>query len=312
MHPSIQPFREGHLSLPDDTKIFWELSGNAEGVPVLYLHGGPGGGLGLGGYRRRFDPQKYLIVGMEQRGCYRSTPNAADDLSSLAQNNTQTVIDDIERLRVFLGIDQWAIHGVSWGSTLALAYALEHSNRILAIVLAAVTAGSREEIEWITEGMGRLFPEEWSRFASVCNHEDERVIEAYARLLQDSDMTTRLQAAAAWDRWESTHISLDPNWVPGPMFFDPQEQLNFATLVTHYWAHDCFLAEEKAILSRIGELDGIPGVLLHGRHDISGPVSTAWKLHQNWPGSRLAVVEHEGHGGNDMMQMVADFFDEFV
>jgi proline iminopeptidase len=311
LHPPIEPFAHGVLPLADGTGLYWEQSGRRDGAPALYLHGGPGGGLGLGGYRRRFDPSVYRVVGFDQRGCGRSLPLAIDALERLDANTTHTLIADIEALREHLGIDAWLVHGVSWGSTLALAYALEHPERVRAIVLTAVTSGSREEVDWLTEGVGRIFPEAWSRFAAVAQP-GERLVQTYARLLRHPDPSVRTRAADAWDEWESTHVSLDPNWSPGPHRDEQRDRENFATLVTHYWANDCFLPGDRRVLDRMQELAGIPGVLVHGRHDVSGPAITAWELHRRWPGSRLIVVESEGHGGPEMMQLTADAIDELA
>ncbi len=304
MHPPIAPFETGMLARPGGAALYWETSGSPAGRAVLYLHGGPGGGLGRGGYRRRFDPDRHLIVGLDQRGCGRSLPWAIDDLDHLDQNTTDVLIDDLEALREHLGIDRWTLHGVSWGSTLALAYALAHPQRVDALLLAAVTTGGRAEIDWITEGVGRIFPEAWAELAASVPP-GERVVEAYARMLRATDPAVRTAAAERWDAWESAHISLDPAWAPGPYRDDPRDRENFATLVTHYWAHDCFLPGQRSVLARAGELTGIPGFLFHGRRDISGPVITPWELHRRWPGSTLTVVEHEGHGGTDMMELVA-------
>jgi len=166
MHPALEPFMSGTLNRPGGVEVYWEASGNPRGRPALYLHGGAGGGLGRGGYRRRFDPAEYLIVGFDQRGCGKSTPWAIDDLEHLDQNDTQSLIDDIEALRTHLGVEEWLVHGVSWGSTLALAYALAHRNRVTEIVLTAVTTGARSEIDWITEGVGAIFPEAWATLAA--------------------------------------------------------------------------------------------------------------------------------------------------
>ena len=317
MHPSIEPFAQGRLQRPDGAEVYWELSGAEHGRPAVYLHGGPGSGLGKGGYRRRFDPEKYLIVGFDQRGCGRSTPWAIDDLAALDGNTTAALIDDMEALREHLGIDRWLVHGVSWGSTLALAYALEHPHRVTELVLTAVTSGAREEIDWITEGVGAIFPEAWARFAAAGgvsdgSRERERLVETYARLLRDVDPDVRAQAAGAWDAWESTHISLDPNWQPGSSFDDARERQNFATLVTHYWAQDCFVAGAARIRDRVSELAGIPGVLIHGRYDVSGPAITPWLLHRAWPGSELYIVETEGHGGTREMELTAAAIDRFA
>jgi proline iminopeptidase len=282
--------------------IYWEATGNPDGIPVLYLHGGPGGSLGRGGYRKQHDPTRFRTIGLDQRGCGRSTPAAHDDLAHLATNTTHTLIADIETVRQHLGIEKWIVTGVSWGSTLALAYALRHPGRVLGIALVAVTTTSRAEVDWITEGVGRIFPEAWDRFSDASGaHAGERVVDAYARRLAGDDRADARLAAEAWEQWESTHISLDPHWQPGPMFDDDGARETFALLVAHYWSRDAFLTDGQEILPRVSQLDGIPGYLIHGRHDVSGPVITPWLLHKRWGGSRLVVVEKEGHGGPESM-----------
>lgn len=311
MHPPTEPFDSDLLDRPDGARLYWETSGNPSGLPALYLHGGPGSGLGRGGYRRRFDPERYRVVGLDQRGCGRSTPWAVDDLAHLDDLTTTALIADVEALRVHLGVGSWLVHGVSWGSTLALAYALAHPDRVTALVLTAVTTGGRDEIDWITEGVGRVFPEAWERFAAGVP-DGVRVVEHHARRLRDPDPAVRAAAADAWDAWESTHVSLDPAWQPGPLHEDPRDRANFATLVTHFWAHDCFLVGDDAVLARAHRLAGTPGVLVHGRHDVSGPVITPWRLHRAWPGSELHVVESEGHGGEEEMELTCRAIDRLA
>ncbi len=305
MFDPISPRAQGWLDRPDGARLFWEESGNPDGRAALYLHGGPGRGLGRGGYRRRFDPNRFRIIGLDQRGCGRSTPLAIDDLDSLDSNTTQALVADIEALRAHLGVDAWVLHGVSWGCTLALAYALEYPSRVAGIVLVAVTSGSRSEVEWITEGVGSIFPEAWARFRALAR-DGERCVDAYARLLRDADPVVRAEAARAWEEWESVHVSLDPNAPTGPLFEDDRQRENFATLVTHYWANDCFLSGADGVRARVGELDGIPGTLIHGRLDISGPAVTPWILHRAWPSSELVIVENEGHGGPEEMELAAN------
>lgn len=307
-HPPLESFAHGMLPASHGNEIYWETSGNPDGEPLIYLHGGPGGGLGPGGYRRRADPSRYLIVGIDQRGCGRSRPLVVDDLSNLRYNTTQTLIDDIEAVRKHLGVERWVLHGVSWGSTLALAYAQTHPERVRAIVLVAVTTTSRDEIEWITAGVSRIFPEAWQRFADASGRgSDERVVDAYARRLADAnaDPDDRERAAATWDEWESQHIRLDPLWTPDARHEDPVVRRVFATLVTHYWSHDGFMVGPDAIINRVERIRHIPGTLIHGRHDVSGPVITAWRLHERWPASRLVVIESEGHGGAESMAEMA-------
>jgi len=302
-HPPIEPFNVGLLDLGDGNELYWEASGDPQGKPVLYLHGGPGGGLGGGGYRRNFNPDRHLIVGIDQRGCGRSRPLAIDALDKLRLNTTAQLIDDIEAVRQHLQIDAWLVSGVSWGTTLALAYALAHPTRVTQLALVGVTTTSREEVDWLTEGVGRIFPEAWDRFDRASGrHDGERIVEAYARRLAGEDARDRTQAALDWDEWETVHISLDPLWTPDRGHIDPEQRETFATLVTHYWANDGFLTDGNVILDRAAELQDIPAVLIHGRHDISGPSITPWRLHQHWPASRLIVVESEGHCGPRSME----------
>jgi proline iminopeptidase len=216
----------GRLALRDGASLYWETSGRTDGVPVLWLHGGPGSGLRGERYRRKFDADRNLVIGVDQRGCGRSLPLVTDDLSSLVGNTTDRLIADLEELRASLGLDRWIVTGGSWGSTLALAYAAEHPERVIGVVVGAVTTTSRDEVDWITEGVGRLFPEAWAAFeAASGRREGERVVEAYARRLADpADAADRARAADDWDAWESVHVSLDPAWRPGPMHDDPVDR----------------------------------------------------------------------------------------
>lgn len=290
------------LKVRGGDEIYWEASGNPDGKPLLYLHGGPGSGLGSGSYRQRADPRRHLIVGIDQRGCGRSRPLVTDSLQRLSLNTTQTLIEDIDAVREYLGIERWLVSGASWGATLALAYAQAHPRRVSEIVLAAVTTTSREEIDWITEGVRRFFPEAWARFeAASQRHPGERIVEAYARRLATGAEADRIRAADAWDSWESAHVSLDPNYQPGPLHPDTADRLVTATLVTHYWANDAFLHGSQSILERVPRIAHIPAVLIHCRRDISSPAITPWRLHQRWPASRLYIIEHEGHAGPDAM-----------
>ena len=304
--------RSGWVDVPH-ARIYWEATGEPEGTPVLYLHGGPGGSLGQGGYRKRHDPTRFRIIGLDQRGCGKSTPIVQDDLDHLSENTTQALIADIEAVREHLEIEKWIVTGVSWGNTLALAYALQHPDRVLGVALAAVTTTSRDEIQWITEDVGRIFPEAWKDFSDAAKAKPgERLVEAYARRLAGKDRDDARSAALSWDRWESTHISLDPNWRPGVLFEDERERMTFALLVTHYWAHDGFLANGQEIVPRVHQLNGIPGYLIHGRRDISGPAVTAWQLQQRWQSSQLVIIEDEGHGGPASMAALSKAVEEIA
>ena len=299
------PFATGRLGVAPATEIYWETSGVRDGVPLLYLHGGPGSGLGSGGWRATYDTGQHLVVALDQRGCGASRPLVSDTPASLATNTTQTLVGDIEVLREHLGIEDWIVSGVSWGTTLALAYALSHRERVRALVLAAVTTTSRDEVDWLTEQMGRVFPEEWERFAGASDRRDgERVVEAYARRLAGAGLEDRRAAAAAWDRWEAVHMSLAARRERATLHDDEERRLQFATLVTHYWSQDGFLPGERAILARASELAGIPTTLIHGRRDISSPAITPWRLHRAIPGSQLEIIEGDGHGEPTMWERV--------
>lgn len=304
MYKAIDPFATGMLPVSDGNEIYWESSGNPKGRPALYLHGGPGAGI-MGGYRRHFDPDKFLVVSFEQRGCGRSRPSAAEADADLLMNTTQALIADIEKLREHLGINDWLIYGASWGTTLAMAYAQAHPRKVTAMVLAAITMTTSDEVEWITEHMRRVFPREWDKFAAAVQPgPDERIIDAYYRKIQDASQEVRLKTARAWCEWEDVHVSLDPKYTANPRFQDPKFCLEFATLVIHYWKHSAFL-EEQNLLANIKCIMHLPCILIHGRLDISSPLETAWKLHKSWPGTELVIVDNEGHGGATMANEVS-------
>lgn len=297
----------GMLGVGGGQQIYWEESGAPDGIPAVYLHGGPGGSLGNGGYRDKLDPARFRIIGLDQRGCGRSTPHVTAPGYDLARNTTADLIDDLEMLRDHLGVERWLINGVSWGSTLALAYAQAHPQRCLGIVCMAVTTTSRAEVDWITETVGAIFPEAWDRLAGHAERAgigfrrgEGRLIEAYAQLIRDPDPAVRDAASHAWTEWEDHHVSLAAGLHRDPRWDDPEFRHVFTTLVTHYWAHDGFL--DPPILERADRLAGIPGTLIHGRRDVSGPAITAWRLHQAWPDSELIIDEGDGHGGTGMIE----------
>lgn len=291
-------FASDRLEVEAGVQIYWEQCGSPVGEPVLYLHGGPGSGLG-GGWRQIYVSDRARVIALDQRGCGQSRPLVSDAPATLATNTTQTLIGDVEALREHLGIERWLVSGISWGTTLALAYALAHPQRVTGLALAAVATTSRQEVEWLTEGMGHIFPEQWERFAEACGRlPGERIVDAYARRLATGDAADRAAAALAWDSWENTHMSLAAGRPERTLLHeDPVQRLVFATLVTHYWSHDAFLPGGQAILERVEMLAGIPLSMVHGRHDISSPVITPWRIHRALPDSTLVVVEDSGHGG---------------
>lgn len=308
MGTTDEPTASGMLEVGDDQQIYWEEWGSSDGVPALYLHGGPGGSLRSSLYRHRFDLDRTRVVGFDQRGCGRSTPHASASSTSLRHNTTAHLIRDIEQLREHRGIDAWIVNGVSWGSTLALAYAQTHPERVTGLVLFAVTTTSRREVDWVTEGVGAVFPEAWDRLASHAEQSGSgytrgkgRLIEAYARLMEAPEPAVRDAASQEWALWEDTHISIGAGGFQRDQRWDDTRfRLAFLRLTAHYWSHDGFW--EPPILERMERLNGISGILIHGRRDISSPLLTAWQLHRKWPGSRLIVDEGDGHGGAGMTE----------
>ena len=303
MFPSIEPFNTGWLRVADGNELYWEASGNPEGKAALYLHGGPGGGI-MTGYRRHFDPDSFLIVSFEQRGCGRSRPLVTEPSADLAGNTTQALISDIEALRDHLGVSAWLVVGVSWGTTLALGYAQAHPHRVSEIVLALVTTTTKAEVQWITEDIRRIFPREWNAFEAAAHRKQgQRLIDAYYQQITDPDEEVRESAALAWCQWEDVHISLAPNFTPSARYQDPKFRMVLATLVIHYWSNAGFLSE-PGIMAGMDRMAHLPGVLIHGRWDISSPLEIAWELHRCWPGSQLIVIEDEGHGGPRMVEEI--------
>lgn len=312
--PESEPFDSGMLDVGDGHQMYWECCGNPEGRPALYLHGGPGSGCSPG-QRRFFDPELYRAVLIDQRGSGRSRPLASEPDTDLSVNTTQHLIADIELLREQLDIESWTVAmGLSWGSTLALAYAQSHIDRVKSIILGFVTTTSRGEVEWITQDVGRIFPQEWEQFVGAIPEELQhlRPVDAYVRMLVDPDPAVQEQAAIDWCAWEDAHVSLTPGAGPSLRYEDPEFRLRFARLVTHYWSNLAFL-EEDQLIRDVSKLNGIPGVLIHGRYDVSGPLYTAWQLHKDWSTSELHILDDAGHGGGtSFYDVVSDALSRFA
>jgi proline iminopeptidase len=292
------------LDVGDSQQVYWECSGNPDGRAVVYFHGGPGSG-STPGARQYFDPAIYKIVLTDQRGCGRSRPHV-ETIGDLKVNTTAHLLGDFERLREHLRIERWTLLGGSWGTTLALAYAQAFPHRVDAIVLASVTTTSRREVQWITQDMGHVFPEQWERFASVGSPNRNGRSDlpgVYAELVFDEDSAVRDRAAREWCAWEDTHISLAPGYTPNRKFESPEFRLLFTRLVTHYWRHAAFLGEDQ-LIRNASLLNDIPGILIHGRYDISSPLETAWRLEQRWQSSELHVIDSVGHGGQNMRDAI--------
>jgi proline iminopeptidase len=304
-YPPIEPHDHGMLDVGDGNLLYWETCGNPDGKPALVVHGGPGSGCGTGS-RRSFDPGRYRVVLFDQRGCGRSTPHASDPATDMSVNTTEHLLADMERLREHLGIDQWLLFGGSWGSTLILAYAERHPERVSEIVIPGVTMSRRCEIDWLYRGVSRFFPEEWQRFrAGVPETErDGDLLAAYARLMDSPDADVRGKAAADWLAWEDAVISQEPHGRPNAYSSRPPvAQLALVRICTHYFSHAVWL-EEDALLQNAHRLASIPGVLIHGRLDMGSPLATAWELARAWPNAQLVAIGDSGHTGSEKMKNV--------
>lgn len=299
MYPEIEPYEQGMLDVGNDNRIYWEVCGNPDGKPAVVLHGGPGSGCNAG-MRRCFDPDAYRIVLFDQRGSGRSTPHASEYQTDLSVNTTEHLLADMEGLRVHLNIDRWLIFGGSWGVTLGLAYAEGNPQRVTEMVLVGVTTTRRSEIDWLYRGVAPLFPEQWARFRAgvPAADRDGDLVEAYDRLLQHPDEAVRAKAARDWCEWESSLLSVLPNYKPGPRWSQPSFQMAFARIVTHYFRRNAWL-EDGALIKNAHRLQGIPGIMVHGRLDLDAPLTTAWELAQVWPDSELVIVSGAGHSSAD-------------
>ncbi|MGV9817913.1 prolyl aminopeptidase [Nocardia xishanensis] len=299
LYPPIEPYDSGLLDVGEGQSVYWEVSGNPDGKPVVFLHGGPGGGTAPF-HRQFFDPSAYRIVLFDQRGCGRSTPHIADG-ADLAHNTTWHLVADIEALREHLGVDRWQVFGGSWGSTLALAYAQKHPERVTELVLRGIFLLRRKEIDWYYNGAaGNVYPDEWEKFLAPVpeSERDGDLVEAYHRLLHSPDPEVATAAAIAWSVWEGSTSSLLPHPDRVAETGEPRFALAFARIENHYFRHGGFLAEGQ-LLRDVGVISHLPVVIVQGRHDIVCPAVSAWDLHRAWPGSRLYIVDDAGHAANE-------------
>ena len=287
------------LEVGDGNLVYWETCGNPHGKPAVVLHGGPGSGC-TEWQRRLFDPTVYRIVLFDQRGCGRSTPHASAVDAELTSNNTANLIADIERLRQHLDVDRWLVLGGSWGSTLALAYAETHRDRVTEMILFGVTTGRHSEFDWTFRGgLAVFFPEQWDRLLAgvPVAERDGDIVEAYHRLLHDPDPTASQQAAEAWCMWECATPAWPPTTGLAERFSDPSYALAFARIVTHYVRHNAWL-EDGSLLRNADSLADIPGILVNGRFDFQAPIANAWELNRVWPRAELVIVDDAGHSAN--------------
>jgi proline iminopeptidase len=294
LYPEIEPYEHGMLDVGEGHRVYWELCGNPRGKPVVFLHGGPGGRC-TPTQRRYFDPDKYRILLFDQRGCGRSTPYA-----SLEANTTWHLVADIERLRGMLGVDKWMVFGGSWGSTLALAYAQTHPDRVSEIILRGIFTLRRAELLWYyQEGASWMFPDKWERFlAPIPPEERGDLMAAYRRRLVHEDPAVRQEAASAWSLWEGETITLLPDQGYTDQFGDDHYAIAFARIENHYFVNEGFFEEEQLIRDA-QKLRNIPGVIIQGRYDVATPPKTAWDLHKAWPEARFIMVPDAGHAATE-------------
>ena len=291
LFPDLTPHTAGRLRVSDIHEIYWEESGTPDGKPVVCLHGGPGGGI-TPTMRRLHDPAAYRIVTFDQRGCGQSTPHA-----ELAENTTWDLVADIERLRVHLGIERWQVYGGSWGSTLALAYAETHPERVTEMVLRGIFMLRRMEIRWFyQEGASLIFPDLFEPFrALIPEAERGDLVAAYRRRLVDADPAVRLEAARRWATWEGSTLSLLPDPARAAAFGGDDFALAFARIENHYFTHDGFFEVEDQLLRDVHRIRAVPAVIVHGRYDMCTPMVNAWDLKKAWPEADLRIVDDGGH-----------------
>lgn len=289
MFPPIEPYRHSMLAVDDLHTLYWEESGNPDGQPVLFLHGGPGGGTSPT-HRRFFDPAHYRIVLFDQRGAGKSTP-----LGEYRQNTTDLLIADIERLREMLGIEQWLVFGGSWGSTLALAYGEARPDRCLGFVLRGIFLCTRAEVDWFVNGMGHFYPEVHQQFAGAIP-ESERgdLLQAYVRRLFCDDAKLVREVARNWSRYEGSCLFLEPQAQAIEDFESDEVSLGIGRLEAHYMANGAFM-EEDQLIKNIHKIRHLPAVIVQGRYDVICPPVSAFRLHQAWPSAKLHMIKDAGH-----------------
>ncbi len=305
LFPEIEPYEHGMLRLDGLHEMYWEQSGNAQGTPALFLHGGPGAGAGAM-QRRFFDPGHYRIIVFDQRGAGRSMP-----YGEIKDNTTSHLVADMETLRRHLGVEKWLLFGGSWGAALAMAYGAEHPSRCIGFILRGVFLGRAHEIEWFLSGMATVFPEAGRAFSEFLP-ERERAdpLEGYYLRLIDPDPGLHMPAARAWCAYESSCSYLEPNIEPRPP--GNAASLAMARIEAHYFKHSMFLGSEP-LLGRVGPLGAIPAIIVHGRYDMICPIANAYELARAWPQAQLRIIPRAGHSAlePDILRALVEATDEF-
>lgn len=290
-YPEIEPYRTERLKVSSIHELYLEESGNPKGKPVVFVHGGPGGGTDSS-HRRFFDPERYRIILFDQRGCGKSTPHA-----SLEENTTWDLVDDMEKIRMHLGIERWQVFGGSWGSTLALAYAQQHPTAVTELVLRGIFLLRKKEINWFYQfGASEIFPDAWEAYRDeIPENERHDFLKAYYKRLTSDNSEVRLNAARAWSMWEGRTSRLWTEHSSDDRFGAEEFALAFARIECHYFTHKGFFTEDGYLLKNIDRIRHIPTVIVHGRYDVVCPIVSAWDLHRAWPEADLVISPDAGH-----------------
>ena len=294
LYPELKAYSTHRLRVQPPHEIYVEESGNPEGIPVLFVHGGPGMGCDPRN-RRFFDPELYHIILFDQRGAGQSTPHA-----ELAHNTSQGLVSDMEKIREHLGIEQWILFGGSWGSTLSLLYAQAHPSRVLAMILRGIFLARQCDVDWLFQaGASRLFPDHWEDYLKpVVPERRDQIVQAYYDLLTGDNELARMAAAKAWSGWEARCATLRPNLEVVEHSLDPHIALALARIEAHYFVNNSFIRENQ-IIEEIDALRGIPGTIVHGRYDAVCPLDNAYELHRHWKESELHIVRDAGHAASE-------------
>lgn len=309
LYPKIKPSETYQIAVDDPHVLYIEESGNPQGIPVLFVHGGPGAGCSPF-HRSYFDPEKYRIILFDQRGSGKSVPHA-----SLEKNTTQDLVADMEVIREHLEIDQWLLFGGSWGSTLSLVYAETYPDKVLGLILRGIFLCRPHEIQWFyQQGASQIFPDYWQDFLKpIPAKERADMVSAYYRKLTSENELERMAAAKAWSKWEGRTSTLHPSKTVIDQFSEPHNALSIARIECHYFMHDSFLETEQ-ILRNAGQLEGIPGIIVQGRYDVVCPMQSAWDLHQVWPDAELQIIPDAGHSAMEtgIIDALVRATDDFV
>ena len=291
LYPDIEPYNSGFLPVSELHTLYFEECGNPQGIPIVFLHGGPGGGVEKS-YRRYFDPKKWRLILFDQRACGKSKPFA-----ELRENTTWDLVADLEKIRSYLEVDKWAVFGGSWGSTLALAYSQSYPGSCLALFLRGIFMLRDKEIQWFyQEGASRLFPDYWEKYlAPIPEEERSDLLKAYYKRLTSDNRSQQIEAAKAWSTWEAATSKLLPDANLVSSFSEEDFALAFARIESHYFINKGFFKTPNQLLENIDKIRHIPSVIVHGRYDVVCPVENAWELHKVWPEADLHIVTDAGH-----------------